>query len=149
MAIKEREKTILGHSYRVTQLGAVDGHMLFVELAPMLTEVVGPLAQDGGGDLAKKLPQALGSIGEAIRKYLPPDRFIEVAKMLLGQAYRDGRQIVFEQDFGGEDMAALYPVLWFALEVNYGSFLDELGLAEFAGRLRERAAEAQEGSLPI
>jgi len=119
---KEKEKTIHGTKFKVTQLGFADG----MELLTMLGQIVGPVLSD---PIKAANPAAM--LGNIICRLSFSD--VSTITDKLAKTTRierePGRWPVLEPEV---DLAGNYELtlrwLSFALEVNYGDFFVEGGL---------------------
>ncbi len=119
---KEKESTINGAKFKVTQLGFADG----MELLTTLGRIVGPAISD-----PKRATNAASMIGDVISRL----SFSDIANITekLAKSTRIEREVgrwpVLEPEI---DLAGNYDLtlrwLKFALEVNYGDFFAEGGL---------------------
>lgn len=119
---KEKEQTINGIKFKVTQLGFADG----MELLTTLGRIVGPAISD-----PKKLTNSAAMIGDIISRL----SYKEIASITdkLAKTTRierePGRWPILEPEV---DLAGSYDLtlrwLKFALEVNFGDFFTAGGL---------------------
>jgi hypothetical protein len=121
---KEKESTINGIKFKVTQLGFADG----MELLTTLGRIIGPAISD-----SKKVTSPAAMIGDIISRLSYPE--IAAITDKLAKTTRierePGRWPILETEV---DLAGNYDltVRWlrFALEVNYGHFFAAGGLLE-------------------
>lgn len=127
--LKQEEKTIDGVTYKVTQLPAKKGHRNLIKLVKMASPAMaGEVNLDT--DLSSK--ESLDSIGAALMA-LDPDNveslLEDFAKATIVQTDGDKWPClwdIFDIHFAG-NYAAMYKWAIFALQVNYKSFLAEIG----------------------
>lgn len=145
MGIEAKNRTIDGVTYTVATFPARRGlaikSTLVKSLGPALSELM--KAVPGGTSPTKllqadlKLEHVAGSLGKLF-ECLDEKQFVELVMRLLEDTMRDGVPIsgeTFDVDFAG-DYSHLYKVLWFVLEVNFGSFFARGGLGSIISRSR-------------
>jgi len=141
MPCKSEKRTINGHEYTVTQMPPSKAVPYHVELATLVAEVLGPMANtEANGQDA--VVEALSMAGPALRANLSPARFLEIARDWTGSGlvHRDGELVNFEQHFAGSDMPDLYRVMVFIAEVNFSDFFVGLDLSGLASAAMARAS---------
>ena len=131
--IETKEKTIDGHNVMVTQFPGRRA-LLF---KTRLIKLIGPsIAQmfTGENPLDGKeldfsiIAKALDKLAETLNE----DEYVKFVLDLLQYSRFDGQEIkesVFDTEFAG-NLLLMYKVLWFTLEVNYGSFFGESGIGK-------------------
>ena len=121
---KEKETTIKGRTFKVTQLGFADG----MELLTTLGKLIGPAISD-----AKNGKDPISLIGDVVTRlnYADVQRLTEKLAKTTRIEREPGKWPVLEPEV---DLAGQYDLtlrwLGFALEVNYGDFFTEGGLLE-------------------
>lgn len=114
---KEKEQTINGIKFKITQLGFADG----LELLTTLGRIVGPALSDSSKTTAAKLGDILGRLSFAEISSIT-DKLAKTTRI----EREPGRWPVLEPEV---DLAGSYDLtlrwLHFALEVNYGDFFAE------------------------
>lgn len=129
---KEKETTLNGTKFKVTQLGFADGMELLTILGRILGQAVfgiknaANFQQEMGNILGRVSFSELSMVVEKLAKSTRIER-------------EPGRWPILEPEV---DLAGKYPLtlewLMFALEVNYGNFLSEVG---FTAKATSPAAE--------
>lgn len=133
--IQEQEKEINGAKYRVQQFAARRGLGLKTRLikliAPTVLAVMGNQGQKVNLDNID--PALLGKGIQGLLDNLDSDSVIKLVFDLLVNTWRDGVQVTsqngtyFDSIYAG-NYAELYKALLFVVEVNFGSFFQELGI---------------------
>jgi hypothetical protein len=125
-----QEKTIKGNTYRVKQLGAKEGRRVLARLLQILGGGVAGLAEAFAGDGGKV--SAFKGV-QAIADQMTPEQmdfFCDTFAKLTQVTLQDGKtpllSDVFDEHFAG-NYWEMTEWLLFALEVNFGNFLDASG----------------------
>lgn len=121
MGLRTDDRVIGDCTYRVTQLGAIQGQKVMVRLANVLGR-----AGAKGGDLAAKLAGIASSLSEEDMTFLC--NAMAERTLIQGSEYKGLTKLqdVFDMHFAGRYLEMLR-WLAFALEVNFGSFFRGLG----------------------
>ena len=131
--LKTQTKTIAGYEVSVTQLPAMASFRLLTRLSKILTPAVGELlslasgAEDVGSVDVSKLAPALAVLADRLNE---EDAEHLVKEAILGRCslvsdsnkHVDVTRAIFDETFC--DIQDLLELLWFALTVNYGNFID-------------------------
>ena len=126
--IETRDKIIDGATYTVTQLPARRALRLKARLVktfgPTLAQVFVSASKDKGdnSDLVRTI--------ELLGASLDENTFESLVGELLTGVRKNGVELtpqIIDLEFAG-DMPALYQVLWFVVEVNFGNFFSFLGI---------------------
>lgn len=126
--METRERSIGGHSYRVTQFPGRMGLRLQVRLVKLLGPAVGTLAADGNVMDAQIDGGMIGKAVGLLADRLEEDAVEKLVVELLSGTRRDGGELGGAQidlAFAGH-YGELLQVLAFVIEVNYGDFLGAL-----------------------
>jgi hypothetical protein len=136
MAIRTEDRTIGEFTYHASQVPALEGRRAFARLARLLGPALAAMATGQGADVGG----ALGRLVENLKDE-DMDYFCDLFGKHCTVDYPKGRVSVgeiFPIHFAGNYGAMMKWVL-FNLELNFGSFFDEMGL-----RLRAPQAPAAE-----
>ncbi len=131
MAIETREKEINGSRYTVTQLPARRAIRLKAKLIRILGPVIAQVfvtVTEKKNDLDQK--DSIVKAVELLGANLNENDFENTIVEILQGVRKDGVELVpaiIDMEFAG-DMASLYQVVWFVLEVNYANFFSMLGI---------------------
>lgn len=126
--IETREKIIDGSTYSVTQLPARRALRMKAKLikifGPVLAQLfVSATSKEAGNMDFVKAIELLGS-------HIDENSFEQICMELLVGVRKDGMELqpaTIDLEFAG-DIAGLYKVLWFVIEVNYSNFFVFLGI---------------------
>ena len=119
--IETREKTIDGAVYSVTQLPARRALKMKARLLKMFGATLGQLFND-----SKNVCKAF----EVLSQTLDENAFETLCIDLLTGVRKSGIELTpatVDIEFAG-DIAGLYKVLWFVIEVNYENFFQMMGI---------------------
>ncbi len=130
--------------YVVTQMPPSRALPLQFRLGALIIPAIPALAGLESKGTESVIIQALGTIAGQLTEQMTGQEFHDLAKDLLqdsgyvlaGDTAGDVAPIIFEQEFMGDAMAQLYPVLSFVLEVNYAKFFTGLMGSRLGGALR-------------
>ena len=132
--VDNKEKEIEGMKVNVTQFPARFGFKMQAKLLRIFGPVIGTVLS--GNDISKGVMNSdvsMGNLSEAIKRLfevLDEDKSLALVLDLLQQTRIDGQEVnegTFDTLFPGKYLA-LYKILGFVLEVNYGSFFGEGGI---------------------
>ena len=127
---KTEAKTIGGYTYQVTQLGAKQGVSVAARLARILSPVIGGVeGKPSGAALGSGLKAALAGLDEKDLIALS-DAFAALTEVTGGEFESRTPKLapMFDEHFAGH-YGDLVNWLLFCVEVNFASFLDEVGIA--------------------
>lgn len=139
MGRETKAKKIGNYEYTCTQFPTKKSSRLFVKVSRIIGQPIGTMI--AGFDPKKKILeqnfQKL-NIGQAVKLFTSElgddglyDFCLEVCESVVvkvpkGEIGGQLKETVFDQHFSGRDgLARMLKVTYFALEVNYGNFLDE------------------------
>lgn len=121
----QKTTTIGDFEYTVTQLGAKTGRAVAARLAKVLAPLTKAESQDEGREA---LAELLSSINEADLTYLCDTFSARTSYRDLGDPSKQPElSQTFDVHFAGR-YGAMLKWLMFCVEVNFSSFLDELGI---------------------
>lgn len=133
--IETQEKEINGNRYSVTQMTARRAlrmkAKLLKQFGTALAEIFLPSEDkpiEGAGFSKKEAVSAL----QALSCELDERAFELLVMELLSGVRKDGVELteaIVDMEFAG-DLATLFKVIWFVLEVNFSSFFGESGIGE-------------------
>lgn len=129
--IQTKEKTINGATYSVTQLPARRAIKLKAKLLKLFGPVLAQVfifATDSKTDSLANENLIKGF--EVLSAHIDENSFESLVTELLTGVRKDGLELtpaIIDLEFAG-DMASLYLVLWFILEVNYSNFFSLIGI---------------------
>jgi len=137
MAIETRKKTIDNVEIAVTHLPARTAMRLKIKLVKLLSPSIGQIF-GGLGKVSKNtslldLEIDMSLVSTAIEKLserLDEQEFENLIFEILACTRLDGREIdtgCFDTEFAG-NLNLMYKIIWFTLEVNYGSFFGANGI---------------------
>jgi hypothetical protein len=127
--LETRSKSIDGFEYRVTQLGAKQGRVVFTRLAKVLGQAM--------ADKDNPIAALASSLDPGDVDYLC-DTFAPVTTVNI-QGKEPRLSDIFDMHFAGK-YGPLLKWLGFCMEVNFGSFLDEMGINIAGQSLAEKVA---------
>lgn len=126
MAIQTLQKNIQGSNYTCTQLPARRA----LKLKAKLIKIFGPmLAQFFTSDKKQNNDNLVRCI-EMLSQHLDENIFDLLVVEILQGVRKDGVELqpaIIDLEFAG-DFGTLYQVLWFALETNFASFFQLVGI---------------------
>lgn len=134
--IETKEKYIDGHKYTVTQFPARRA----LTLKTKLVKLVAPslfTAMSGQKQGASVLDMPLDKAINMLVERLDEDHLINLIFELLASTRRDGKELNeshFNMVYAG-NFGELYKALFFILEVNFGSFFQEIGIGNLGEHL--------------
>lgn len=126
MSIETREKTINGRNITVTQFPGRKSLQYKIQIVKLIGGAFAHLLS-GTKSVKDFTTMDVSILVPAIEKLaaqLNPNEFVDFVLTLFSMTRIDGKEInatIFDMEFGG-DLALMYRVLAFVLEVNYGSF---------------------------
>lgn len=135
--IETKDKVINGNTYSVTQFTALRALRLQYKIIKIfgagIAQILRPqISQSEMGRATLNLGIDKDSLASAILNItsnMDENTFESLFKELLEYTRRDGKELkpaVIDLEFAG-DLATLWQVIWFVLEVNFGSFFGERG----------------------
>jgi hypothetical protein len=149
--IDTKEKTIDGRNVMVVQFPG--RRALFFKTR--LLKLIGPaIAQMFTGKNPLETEVDFSVVSKALDKLserLNEDEFVKFVLDLLQCTRLDGKEIsgaVFDEEFAG-NLLLMYKVLWFTLEVNYGSFFGQSGIGKILSaipQMREKETKTPQKS---
>lgn len=124
--------------YVVTQMPPSRAIPLQIQLGTLIAPVLPSLAGMASDGKEQVLVQAVSIAAEQVAKNMSPKEFYDLAVELIqdsgyvlsGDTLAEVGPVIFEQEFMGDDLSNLYPVLAFILEVNYAKFFTALSGAK-------------------
>ena len=132
--IETKKKIIDGSEFMVRQYGARLGGRIKIRIAKLVGPALATMMD------AKKDQQSTNVQPEILEKALTT--FMEglsaedydslIMQMIPGYVWKDEKEITektFDSEFAG-NYSTLYKLLWFILEVNYGDFLELIGIGK-------------------
>lgn len=129
--IETKEKSIDGSTYSVTQLPARRAIRLKARLiklfGPVLAQVF--IAATEKGDEAQKKADLVRAI-EILGDHIDENSFESLVVDLLNGVRKNGMELTpqtIDMEFAG-DMAGLYQVMFFVIEVNFSNFFSMIGI---------------------
>lgn len=134
MALEKKSTTIDGQTLTVQQMPG----MLAMKTWPRVLKVLGsalkklPAGVTMGGGIDQFMALDAAALGDMIVEVcerLTEDELEELSKRLLAEAWLDKEEALTAIDIGKfkGGVFGIYRALWFAIEVNYRSFLSGLG----------------------
>lgn len=136
--IETREKKIDGSSYSVTQMTARKALRMKAKLLRLfgasLAQIYLPGEGKPMGGMAFSKDEAVKAL-QCLALQLDDDSFESMVVELLSSVRKDGVELnehVIDMEFAG-DIATLYKVIWFVVEVNFSSFFVESGIGNLFG----------------
>ena len=154
--MEAKTKTINGHSYTVTPFPGRHAirleHRLKRSLLPGLAALMGAAklkdkkaslldAEIDGAACAKAVEQLCGDLGN-------PEEFLALVEELVSMTRRDGKELtgaVIDLEFQG-NLAELYKVMAFVVEVNFGDFFGAAGIGGLGDLVKAKIADSLSGS---
>lgn len=127
MACKEDTKEINGKTYYVVQLPAKQALKLKFKLAALLGSGLSELAKGIGADETKQKEAMFAGLIKLFES-ADPDQLVDLLVETTERAKCDGGRIEFDSHFQN-DLATVYKVFIWILQVNFGDFLKG-GLAQ-------------------
>jgi len=131
MAIETKEKTIDNHVIMVTQFPGRRALFFKTRLIKLVGPSIAQMFTGKGLDATTDfttISRALDKLAENLNE----DDYVKFILDLLQCTRFDGQEIkegVFDIEFAG-NLLLMYKVLWFTLEVNYGSFFGQGGIGK-------------------
>ena len=140
MPIVAEEVVACGHTWKINQLGAIEGLRVFGLLSSALAEPMSEFAKafgvaklrnaalaagkDGKVELPKKdvSPEAMAAMTRKILEALGDPRIQDAVQSMLKTVTKDGIRVDFDQEFAGS-YGPLVQLIPFALKINFSSFL--------------------------
>ena len=122
--IESKEKSINGDTYLVTQLPARRALKLQAKLIRMFGPVLAQCfltENNKNNDIVKGL--------EILANHIDENAFESLIVELLQGVRKNGMELTpatIDMEFAG-DMAGIYQVVWFVIEVNYANFFSMIG----------------------
>jgi len=129
--IETKDKTIDNRVVTVTQFPGRRALFFKTRLIKLIGPSVTQLFTGKGLDLNIDLvivAKALDKLAENLKE----DEYVKFVLELLQFTRLDGQEIndsVFDNEFAG-NLLLMYKILWFTLEVNYGSFFGQSGIGK-------------------
>ena len=129
--IETREKVIDGATYTVTQLPARRALRLKAKLIKLFGPVLAQFfvtATDKGSDEDKK--NDIVKAVEILGQHIDENSFEQLIVEMLNGVRKNGVELtpaVIDLEFAG-DMAAIYHVVFFVMEVNFANFFSMVGI---------------------
>lgn len=131
--IETKEKYISGVKYTSTQFPARRALKLKTKLikilAPSVFTGIGAASSQSILDVSLDSP-LLGKAVEMLVNRLDEDTMVNLVMEMLSSTRREGKELSdthFDMVYAG-NFAELYKALYFVLEVNFGSFFQEMGI---------------------
>lgn len=143
--IKSEEKIIDGVNYTVTQFPARRGIKIQTKLAKLLGPTFAALNTGKGSILDQDVGNLSGAVNALVGR-LDEDYVVNFVLELLMCTRREGKEItegLFDTVYAG-NYKELYKAILFVLEVNYGSFMKELGTFAAQGSQKNQASAQEE-----
>ena len=150
MSIETKNKTIDGREVMVTQFPGRRA----LSYKTRLLKLLGPSVVEMFSGVKLESVEVLSSdfdlsiISKAFDKLaekLDESEFVKFVLELLQCTRVDGKEITpeyFDNEFAG-NLLFMYKVLWFTLEVNYGSFFGQGGIGKILSKLKEKKEETK------
>jgi hypothetical protein len=133
--ISTKEKVIDGHTILVTQYA---GRRAFEYKARLFKLMGSSIARLFTGTQQFN-QEAFAPAVDALIENIEPKALVDFLLELFCSTRIDGKEItgeVFDMEFAG-NMTLMYKILWFTLEVNYGSFFGGAGIGKILSKLKE------------
>lgn len=137
--IDTKTKTIDGHEIMVVQFPGRRALQFKTRLIKLLGPAIAQMFTNKDA-LESVKGMDLSILSAAIEKLslqLDEVEFVKFVLDLLQCTRLDGKEItesVFDNEFAG-DLSLMYKILWFTLEVNYGSFFGESGIGKILSKV--------------
>jgi len=134
--IETKEKAIDEHNVMVTQFPGRRALMFKTRLIKLLGPSIAQLFTEKGVDAEVDF-SAISKALDKLAENLNENEYVKFVLDLLQCTRFDGKEIgenVFDTEFAG-NLLLMYKVLWFTLEVNYGSFFGEGGIGKILSKL--------------
>lgn len=144
--IETKEKEIDGATYAVTQFPGRKALTLKVRLlsvvGPSLLSTIGAV-KGGTGEVEI---DSLGGAAQKLVDNLSKEGAVNLVMELLSSTRRDGHEItpqLFDMEFAGK-LDTVWKVVWWVLEVNYGSFFagKGIGIGSILDRFGEKGSSS-------
>ena len=139
MSLQSKEKNIDAHLVKVIEFAARRKLLLQIKLVKLLGPALGAAAgaAKGSGVLDAKLgPEVIGPAVQKLADALDPQAFLQLVHELLQDTWIDGKDVktdeAFDANFG--NLAFMYKVLGFVLEVNFADFFGAGGIGSILQR---------------
>lgn len=123
MAIKQKNITVNGSEYLITQLGALKGTRVLKEITKLVGPAFAKIQTRGDDGQSGTLGDALGVLFENLDNANVEGMIMELANTVTKA---NGSAIIFDMEFAGE-YDKLYHVLKEVLEFNFGSVFTLFG----------------------
>ena len=147
--IDTKEKTIDEHNVMVTQFPGRRALLFKTRLikliGPSVAQMFTGKSLDANVDFSV-ISKALDKLAENLKE----DEYVKFVLDLLQCTRLDGKEIsesVFDNEFAG-NLLLMYKVLWFTLEVNYGSFFGQGGIGKILSAIPHPSMQAKETKTP-
>lgn len=137
--IETKEKTINGAKYSVVLFPARFGLRIKTELVKLLAPTLLSMASKQDMDVSKV---DLSAMIRPLVDSLHEDKVIDLVMRLFSSTRRNDKEITesaFDSMFAG-NYGEMYQALRFVVEVNYGSFFQEIGI----GKVKENLVPISE-----
>ena len=165
MAVRTETRTIDGHEVMVRTYVPTYHVRLQARLLKLIAPTISPFFKSGVDNI-EKIKQNLqksidgadknksdgsgfesfSSVLDAVADHLNPDDFIDLILSILKTTHVDNQDVskedIFNSVFSGEEHL-IYKVVFFALEVNFASFLSRMGIGSLIKRKGVETEEAQ------
>lgn len=142
MLLKEKPITIAGHDYKLTQLGALEGRKLWLNVLHLVVE---PLKTLGSADkldekaVLAALAGALGSLTEETAEKLY-DGFGRATRVRVGDKWPELVDATFNLHFAG-NYVAMSQWLLESIIFNFADFLGDGSLGSMIAKLQAAASK--------
>lgn len=149
--IQTKEKTINGAKYSVTQMTARKALRMKAKLlrlfGPPLAQIFLPSKDKPMDGMAFSKDEAVKALQNLVCE-LQEDDFEKLCMELLVGVRKEGMELteqIIDLEFAG-DLASLFQVVWFVLEVNFASFFGESGIGNlFAAPIPPKQTSTKKG----
>ena len=150
--IQTKEKTINGAKYSVTQMTARKALRMKAKLlrlfGPSLAQIFLPSKDKPMDGMAFSKDEAVKALQNLVCE-LQEDDFEKLCMELLVGVRKEGMELteqIIDLEFAG-DLASLFQVVWFVLEVNFASFFGESGIGSlFEAPIPPKQTSTKKGS---
>ena len=142
MALETKEKDIDGYAVTVTALAGWRAyrlkHKLFTLFGPVILKGLSGIADSKKGldlsviDKQVDIGKFVSALDDLFEK-LTEDKYVAITKQILVSTFVNNLDVSDENNFNdvfSQKMDLIYKVMYFTLEVNYGSFLALIGTGQ-------------------
>lgn len=148
MPVKLEKTQIGGATWELNTLPATKGITALTKLAAIVGSPLGEIGSAGvssGGDALDLQGEVLGRAIAQITQRLDDPGTIELVNTLVGKVKKNGKDIVFDDEFAG-NYSTLVQLLGWAIKVNFSDFFEGSQLLQgLAGKVRESVRSTSTG----